>query len=318
MKTKKPFVLARSVCMAICFLLLVAVCWSFFLVQQRSYAQVGKEVKEKIKSFVNPESVTQEELEKYQKELNAMDFKFAIPSEFQEKVNSTTLDLSKVYISPINQYENRSEWLSYSIQERVALSQVPSELLGELSTDELIVTCLNYNLLGDIGLYNSLQQGFDILKKQYNGFHELLKRKDAGSRLLALYKAIDFNELYEKDRFSSIRMNTIHMLLAEESVLRSLKDREVKDLINECYAKGKELLESKSGGFRYTAEVYVGLRCLYLHDSSIKRAIERDDSLKKFVTEGAQFISIDEIEDTTVGELSVLIQEHYLRERDRV
>lgn len=108
------------------------------------------------------------------------------------------------------------------------------------------------------------------------------------------------------------------MLLAEESVLHSLKDREVKELINECYAKGKELLESKSGGFRYTAEVYVGLRCLYLYDSSIKRAIERDDSLKKFVTEGAQFISIDEIEDTTVGELSVLIQERYLRERDRV
>ena len=268
MKAKKPFVL---------------------LVQQRSYAQVGKEVKEKIKSFVNPESVTQEELEKYQKELNAMDFKFAIPSEFQEKANSTTLDLSKVYISPINQYENRSEWLSYSVQERVALSQVPSELLGELSTDELIVTCLNYNLLGDIGLYNSLQQGFDILKKQYNGFQELLKRKDAGSRLLA-----------------------------EESVLRSLKDREVKDLINECYAKGKELLESKSGGFRYTNEVYVGLRCLCLHDSSIKRAIERDDSLKKFVTEGAQFISIDEIDDTTVGELSVLIQERYLREDDSV
>ena len=289
MKAKKPFVLARSMCMAICFLLLVAVCWSFFLVQQRSYAQVGKEVKEKIKSFVNPESVTQEELEKYQKELNAMDFKFAIPSEFQEKANSTTLDLSKVYISPINQYENRSEWLSYSVQERVALSQVPSELLGELSTDELIVTCLNYNLLGDIGLYNSLQQGFDILKKQYNGFQELLKRKDAGSRLLA-----------------------------EESVLRSLKDREVKDLINECYAKGKELLESKSGGFRYTNEVYVGLRCLCLHDSSIKRAIERVDSLKKFVTEGAQFISIDEIDDTTVGELSVLIQERYLREDDSV
>ena len=289
MKAKKPFVLARSMCMAICFLLLVAVCWSFFLVQQRSYAQVGKEVKEKIKSFVNPESVTQEELEKYQKELNAMDFKFAIPSEFQEKANSTTLDLSKVYISPINQYENRSEWLSYSVQERVALSQVPSELLGELSTDELIVTCLNYNLLGDIGLYNSLQQGFDILKKQYNGCQDLLKRKDAGSRLLA-----------------------------EESVLRSLKDREVKDLINECYAKGKELLESKSGGFRYTNEVYVGLRCLCLHDSSIKRAIERDDSLKKFVTEGAQFISIDEIDDTTVGELSVLIQERYLREDDSV
>ena len=303
MKAKKPFVLARSVCMAICFLLLVVVCWSFFLIQQRSYAQVGKEVKEKIKSFINPESVTEEELEEYQKKLNALDFKFAIPSEFQENANNTTLDLSKVYISPINQYENRSEWLSYSVQERVTLSQVPSELLGELSTDELIVTCLNYNLLGDIGLYNSLQQGFNILKNQYNGFQELLKRKDAGSRLLALYKAIDFNELYEKDRFSSIR---------------SLNDLEVKDLINECYTKGKELLESKSGGFRYTAEVYVGLRCLYLHDSSIKRAIERDGSLKKFVTEGAQFISIDEIEDTTVGELSVLIQEHYLREENSV
>ena len=44
MKAKKPFVLARSMCMAICFLLLVVVCWSFFLIQQRSYAQVGKAV----------------------------------------------------------------------------------------------------------------------------------------------------------------------------------------------------------------------------------------------------------------------------------
>ena len=310
MERKSKIQIVVLVC--ICFLILLVFCGSYFISPQHAYAQIGSEIKDKLKSSVYYEPMTDEEKEEYQNKLDAMDFKFAIPSEFKDGVNQTQLNLSKVYFAPINQYEKNSEWLKYSVQKRVELSQIPTDLINEMSTDELIITCLNYNLLGDVGLYGSYQEGFAILKKQYNGLSELLKRTDIGPRLLELYKAINLNEFSEKDRFCTIRMNVILMLLAEESVLQTLNPSETKDLINECYTKGKLILETKSSFFCFTMETYVGLRCLYIKDSSVQKIINSNKALKAYVTEEAPFISIDEIDDETIGKIAVLIDENYL------
>ena len=296
----------------VCSLLVLIICSMNYMEPQHAYAQIGAEVKEKIENSSYNEPMTDAERKAYEEKLEAMDYKFQIPSDFQDGVGGTQLNLSKVYVSPVNQHETRSEWFAVSVQERVKLSQIPDDLLKEMSTDELIVSCLNYNLLVDLGLYNSLQDGFAALKKQYNGLQELLKRPDAGSRLLALYKAIDLDAFSEEDRYCALRMTFIQTLLAEQTVLQTLNDEEVKELIKACYINGTQVLESKSSCFNFTPAAYVGLRCLYEHNSSAKKIINNCDGLKSFVVENSPLISIEQIDDQSIGKIAVLIDEYYL------
>lgn len=302
----------RLVVACVCVLLVLAICSIYSIIPQHAYAQIGAEVKDKIQNSLYNEPMTDVEKETYEEKLNTMDFKFQIPSDFQDGVNGTQLNLSKVYVSPINQYETKSEWFAVSVQERVQLSQIPDDLLKEMSTDELIVSCLNYNLLVDLGLYNSLQEGFAVLAKQYNGLQELLKRPDAGSRLLTLYKAIDLNKFSEEDRYCTLRMTLIHTLLAEQSVLQTLNDKEVEELVKACYLNGTQVLATKSSCFNFTPAAYVGLRCLYEHDSSVRKIIDNCGTLKAFVVENAPLISIEQIDDQSLGKIAVLIDEYYL------
>src|SRR4051812_33737550 len=77
------------------------------------------------------------------------------------------------------------EWRQLnSHAEMVAKSQVPEHKLRAMSTDGLINTVLSYPLLGDMLAFNSIQEGFDTVARNFNGLHALLERPDAGESLL--------------------------------------------------------------------------------------------------------------------------------------
>ena len=120
------------------------------VISQPAYAQIGADVKEKFVDAISSSRsvpLSEKEAEEYQKRLNAMDFRFAIPETYKQDIKEGTIN---VYISPVNQYETPQEWFTVSVKERVRLSQIPNELLKKMSTDELIIACLNYNLICDL------------------------------------------------------------------------------------------------------------------------------------------------------------------------
>lgn len=71
------------------------------------------------------------------------------------------------------------EWENLdSFQEMLKASQLDEDTLAVLTTDELLDAVLNYPLLVNVFLYDSLQEGIQEVGKQFNGMHELLNRSD--------------------------------------------------------------------------------------------------------------------------------------------
>ena len=124
----------------------------------------------------------------------------------------------------------------------VKACQIPGKRLHTMSTMGLLETVLNYPLFGDALAYNSPQQGFDSLSSQFNGISELVDRADAGTMLLAKYKAMDpvaFGQDWtdlQKGEYA-FKFMDIDMLLAQRVIIGSLNTMQCQDLVSECLTK---------------------------------------------------------------------------------
>jgi hypothetical protein len=136
-----------------------------------------------------------------------------------------------------------SEWAALQTHgEMVAACQVPEPILRDMSTAGLIETCLNYPLIGDMGAYNSWQQGFDRVAARFNGLQELLRRPDAGTKLLAHYRQMEPAGIRKKGTSLkkgqyAVTFQYVEILLAQEPVLSSMTAAERRDLLAACLDK---------------------------------------------------------------------------------
>jgi len=100
--------------------------------------------------------------------------------------------------------------------DRAELLAVPEEKLAAMSTEELLVTCLDYPLFGDIFAYSTLEMGFKSIYRRYNGLRALLERDDAGEVLTAFYSHIDLDRISKTDEFGTLRLEYLEMILKYE------------------------------------------------------------------------------------------------------
>ena len=89
-----------------------------------------------------------------------------------------------VYKSVINPYDTPEEWdLLEDAEEMREVSQLP-ETARNATTAELVLYCMNYNLFDDMFVYESMLEGFDVVKQDYDGLRLLAAREDAGTVLV--------------------------------------------------------------------------------------------------------------------------------------
>jgi hypothetical protein len=131
--------------------------------------------------------------------------------------------VSGVYDYPVK--PGTAEWKALgSHVEMLKVCQIPDSNLTRMSTADLLETVLNYPLFLDALAYNWPQQGFDAVSGQFNGLQELLKRPDAGTVLLAKYKAMDPKALgqdwtdLQKGGYA-FKFMYIEMLLAQPTII---------------------------------------------------------------------------------------------------
>eukprot|EP00831_Metopus_contortus_P026554 TRINITY_DN22571_c0_g1_i2.p1 TRINITY_DN22571_c0_g1~~TRINITY_DN22571_c0_g1_i2.p1 ORF type:complete len:237 (-),score=30.37 TRINITY_DN22571_c0_g1_i2:364-1074(-) len=63
-------------------------------------------------------------------------------------------------------------------QAMIDVCQIPADILQNMNTVDLIQTCLNYPLKGNVYAYANIKDGVEHISLQFNGFEELLLRKD--------------------------------------------------------------------------------------------------------------------------------------------
>ncbi|MDD5527899.1 MAG: hypothetical protein PHO56_02875 [Patescibacteria group bacterium] len=126
--------------------------------------------------------------------------------------------------------------------EMLAATQIPADVLKNMSTRALVETCLNYPMYGDMMVYDDRQKGLEAVISGFDGLQELLKREDAGIELLAQYRLVnkeiaqDINDIDSKKASSThyFEQAFIEMLLAQSSVRASMSEDEEKILVKEC------------------------------------------------------------------------------------
>ncbi len=135
------------------------------------------------------------------------------------------------------------EWKALtSHEQKRQVCQIPQPILSSMSTPDLLETCLNYPLYGDMMAYDRVQEGFEYVKKGFNGLQELLKRNDVGAALVERYgkmdpAAIDSTWTSVKKGEYSLKFFSIEILLAQEEVITNLSKNNRIQLLRESHKK---------------------------------------------------------------------------------
>lgn len=71
------------------------------------------------------------------------------------------------------------EWLQYAnVLGRRRACEVPEEILTHMTTEALLQTVLDYPFLGDMYAFNTMEMGYETVKRRFRGLQELESRPD--------------------------------------------------------------------------------------------------------------------------------------------
>ena len=127
------------------------------------------------------------------------------------------------------------EWGQLNHGERVLASQIPEEELTQMSTHELVTAVLDYPCFIDMIFYNTYQEGFEVVRDNFNGLQELLNRNDSGDCLLKTYKSVNLPQILsidnEDEKFDeSLELLYLETILAQLEITETLSDENLAEL----------------------------------------------------------------------------------------
>jgi hypothetical protein len=134
------------------------------------------------------------------------------------------------------------EWKFSSPEIMYSTCQIPKDVLSTISTEALVVTCINYPLFGLMNAYNSPQAGFEAVLRRFNGLTELLQRKDAANAIVKVYKSMDPGQLQkswallEQGQYAE-KFCFIEIILSQNTVLAGMDDATQAELIRQVKLK---------------------------------------------------------------------------------
>jgi hypothetical protein len=147
-------------------------------------------------------------------------------------VYSQTVD---VYRFPIKQ--GSQEWKQIeSVEKRIATLQIPDTVLIKISTEGLLETSLAFPYLTDVLYADNYQKGFEALISEFNGFRELLKRRDLIDVSLRKYKSLstDIKNIRSLDSIEQGKLTFRHfvleLLLTQDIVFSNLNPEQEQQL----------------------------------------------------------------------------------------
>lgn len=191
---------------------------------------------------------------------------------------------------PVN--PETEEWQTLkNYNDRLNAYNIPEDILEEMSTDELVKTCLAYPEFRLIMTRNSIQEGYSYIKSIFNGFVELEKRKDAGLQLINEYRKLkpvevkNYNELVDQGKYT-FKFTYLEILLAQSTILTNMSIDDKKELLGLCISnyEGKNKLPEYYSSFGLETSALVLGRLLDVDNYQAYISIAaNDERLKKFI-----------------------------------
>lgn len=143
------------------------------------------------------------------------------------------------------------EWKTLPVAEKNKLLQIPESMLSTMTTEELIQAYVDNPFTTLIFAYNKSEDGLSRIYNEFNGLRELMRRKDAGQKLIEYYKNMDpgaYDVNWEPARRGQFTFTFVYIevLLAQESILEQFSTSEVRSLLSELLKKHELMIEHVS------------------------------------------------------------------------
>ncbi len=212
-------------------------------------------------------------------------------------------------------------------QDMLDATQVPDNVLESLSTTALIRTVMDYPLLGDMYLYNTVQQGFDATTRQFHALQALIARDDVGTKALEEYltfSAIAISTRSDqavegqtaRERFyETLKLHFVETVLAQDSILGSLTAEQKQTLFRAASNRLAQVQKNikELGPAAQESPLWLIGKLLRKEDLGFARRVQEDEALSRFLEGGfnANDQILNEIQGVAQGKLdSVSVGPH--------
>ncbi|WP_165154692.1 T9SS type A sorting domain-containing protein [Parabacteroides sp. ZJ-118] len=170
----------------------------------------------------------------------------------------SVLSQAQVYNFPVR--PGTEAWGNLVTEEdRFSAMQIPEDQLKSMSTQDLIVTCMNYPAWIYFTAFNNPQDGLDINIRNFNGLQELMNRADAPAELLSVYKQMDAAGMAPKSKAInqtswSLKRSYFELLLAQDAIINKMSETDRMDLLGEArnrlYQKMEDPVEYSTSDYQ--------------------------------------------------------------------
>jgi hypothetical protein len=116
---------------------------------------------------------------------------------------------------------NPDVWKTFkNLEEMFAACQLPEDYLKQVSTENLIATCMNYPLFFIYSAYNNELDGINVIMDNFNGFDELKKRDAAAEKIIDCYAAmeVETGNAVVPVKNSILHLGFLELLIASEKI----------------------------------------------------------------------------------------------------
>jgi hypothetical protein len=122
--------------------------------------------------------------------------------------------------------------------EMVEACQIPKSVLTSLPTEELLLICLKFPLLFDIGAANFFSDGYAAYETNFNGIREFYQRKDAPAVIYSYYRQLNLeNAVMYSSVFPGFRVSVVEYVLTTQAIISKYTAAQRKEIANELMSK---------------------------------------------------------------------------------
>ena len=144
------------------------------------------------------------------------------------------------YVFPI--YPGDKSWQETRYPERLDYLQIPDSALKTMSNIQLIGACFDYPFSINLFAYNNLEEGFINLCNIFNGYSELLARRNITTELIDFYKnmsAFNFSDKYAtfNEYHNPLKFYLLETILIQDKIINKLDYLQKVSLISACEDK---------------------------------------------------------------------------------
>jgi hypothetical protein len=133
------------------------------------------------------------------------------------------------------------EWKSPDYSEKLALRQIPADMLEKMTAMELVFQFVSCDMSRGMYLYNSSQEGFVAMTGQLNMLPELLSRSDAATVLIGLLQHVEPAEINGTDCLHLYEC--LQRIIAQREVVNRMTDDDMDKYITLVMRHQEKIIE---------------------------------------------------------------------------